>query len=70
VDSEVVSSSKRFFRRFTMGKEVGSDDGLGYVRYYEAPREVPPQSQVEAEGQPSISGDGRAVGRAEIIVDS
>jgi hypothetical protein len=24
-----------------MGKEVGSDDGLGYVRYYEAPREVP-----------------------------
>jgi hypothetical protein len=52
-----------------MGKEVGSDDGLGYVRYYEAPCEVPSQFQVEAEGQPSISGDGRAVGRAEVIVD-
>jgi hypothetical protein len=53
-----------------MGQEVGSDEGLRDVGHHEPPREVPAQSQIEAEWQPSVCRNGGAIGRAEVVIDS
>jgi hypothetical protein len=52
-----------------MGQKIGSDEGLRDVSNHESPREVPAQSQVEAEWQPSVCRNGSAIGRAEVVVN-
>jgi hypothetical protein len=52
-----------------MGKEVRSDDGMCDVGHHETPREIPAETQVETEGQPSVGVDGSAVGCTQVVVD-
>jgi hypothetical protein len=40
------------------------------VGHHESPREIWAQSQVAAERQPSVGGDGSAVSSTEIVVDA
>jgi hypothetical protein len=52
-----------------MRKEVHTDDGMCDVGHHETPRDIPMETQVEAEGQPSIGVDGSAVSCTQVIVD-
>jgi hypothetical protein len=52
-----------------MGEKVHTDDGMRDVGYDETPREIPAETHVEAEGQPSVGVDGSAVGCAQVVVD-
>jgi hypothetical protein len=51
-----------------VGQEVCSSERLSDVCSHEPPRELLAQSQFEAEGQPSVGGDGCAVGSAQIVI--
>jgi hypothetical protein len=51
-----------------MREEVDANEWMCDVGYHESPCEIPAYSWVEAEGQPSVGGDGSAVSRAEVVV--
>jgi hypothetical protein len=53
-----------------MGEEVDANEGVYDVGHHEPLREVLAQSQVEAEGQPSIGGDGSAIILTQVVVDT
>jgi hypothetical protein len=52
-----------------MGEEVHSIEFLCDVGRYEQPREILAETQVEAEGQPSVNMDGSAVSCAQVVID-
>jgi hypothetical protein len=52
-----------------MRKEVHIDEGMCDVGYHETPCEIPAETQVEAEGQPSVGVDGSAVSCTQVVVD-
>jgi hypothetical protein len=53
-----------------VGVEVCSKERLRDVGHHEAPCEFSTQSQVEAKRQPSVGGDGCAVGGPEIVINA
>jgi hypothetical protein len=53
-----------------VGQEVCSNKRLCDVGHHEAPCELSAQSQVEAKRQPSVGGDGCAVGSTEIVINA
>jgi hypothetical protein len=50
-----------------MGEEIDPDEGLCDVGHHETPHQIPEYSQVTAERQPSVGGDGSAVTGAEVL---
>jgi hypothetical protein len=53
-----------------MGEEIGANEGMCGIGHHESPGEIPAESQVESEEQPSIGGDGSVVRRTEVVVDA
>jgi hypothetical protein len=51
-----------------VGQEVGSNERVDYVGQHQPSHELSAQTLVEADGQPSVVGDGCAVGRTEIVI--
>jgi hypothetical protein len=50
-----------------MREEVDADERLCDVGYHESPREIPAETEVEAERQPSIGVDGSAVSCTKVV---
>jgi hypothetical protein len=64
-DNVVTPSRRRLFRQSTSRPKW--DDRTSDVGHHESPREIAAESQVEVEGQLSVSVDGGAVGSAEVV---
>lgn len=53
-----------------MVQKVGVSENVGVVGHHKPPCKISAESQVQAEGQPSLSGHGCAVGNAEIVINA